>query len=224
MLGIPVRNRRFSFTSPSERAVRRLGGEVGVVRDLEPIHKPQAALARVTGGDFHALGAHAFLLLGVGAGALGEETAVLGAEIARIPLPAAGVEHAHSTTGDHQVELVASDVATGVAHLDDHLFALDELGADVVGVVVSHARKLDAITSAAIGIGLGNVPVGETFGHGVGGFVVTGERASAVAGAGAIARVGDPILAALVAVGLRAVRLAAVPVARCEPFASLDVG
>src|SRR5262245_21397639 len=118
--------------SNSERAVRGLGRELRIVRDVEPIDEPEAAVARRAGRDLLAVRANAFLLRVEVAAAVREEPAVLGAEIARAPLLAAGVELTDAAAGDHHVELVARDVAAGVAHLDDHLLALDELRAGIV--------------------------------------------------------------------------------------------
>jgi hypothetical protein len=142
------------------------------------------------------------------------------AQIVGIPLPAAGVEQAHTATGNHQIELVASHVAAGVRHLDDHLFALDQLGTDVVGVGVAGARELDAEATTAVGIGLGDMPVRQAIRDGAWGVVVASERAATRTGAAVVPGLCDAILAALVAAGHGASGLAAVPVARGEPIAA----
>jgi hypothetical protein len=97
----------------SERAVGRLRGEPGIVRHFEPIDEPDAAFAGGPIRDFHALAPDALFLVRVGATAVGEKPPVLGAKVVGAPLPAASVELANASTGDHQIELVAADIAAG---------------------------------------------------------------------------------------------------------------
>src|SRR5690606_11338087 len=134
---------------------------------------------------------------------------------------AASVELADAAAGHHEIELVAGDVAPGVRHLHDHLLALDGLGAGIVGVVLALARELDAVTLAAVRIGLGDVAVGETIRDGLGRFVVTSEGAAAVASAVRVAGPLNAVLAAAVTIELRTMRLAAVPVTGREALAAV---
>src|SRR6187200_377350 len=75
-----------------EGTVGGLRGELRVVRHFEPVDEPDAAVARRARGDLHAPLPDALLLRRMRAGAFREETTVLSSELARAPLPAAGVE------------------------------------------------------------------------------------------------------------------------------------
>jgi hypothetical protein len=120
----------------------------------------------------------------------------------------------HATARDHQVELVGGDIAAGVAHLDDHLLALDQLGAGIVGIVLTLTSKLDAVALPAIRVGFCDVSVRNALANRLGRLVVAGVSAAARAGALRVARLARPVLTAAMTVGLRAMGLTAVPVAR----------
>src|SRR5690606_26172643 len=99
------------------------------------------------------------------------------AEVARIdaPLCGAGVRVLpHAATRDHDVELVALDVASRVRDLHDHVLASDRSRAGIVGVVLPLTRELDVIALAAGRVGHGDVTVGHVVRDGAGGLVVAG--------------------------------------------------
>src|SRR5690606_10555987 len=125
----------FRVDSDARRALDGLVPEFGVVCDFVPVDEPVAAVADGARGQQRALVAHALLPRFVRATALPEEAAVGRAEVARIdaPLCGAGVRVLpHAATRDHDVELVALDVASRVRDLHDHVLASDRSRAGIV--------------------------------------------------------------------------------------------
>src|SRR5690606_3466169 len=167
----------FRGESDARRALDGLVPELGVVCDFVPVDEPVAAVADGARGQQRALVAHALLPRFVRATALPEEAAVGRAEVARIdaPLCGAGVRVLpHAATRDHDVELVALDVASRVRDLHDHVLASDRSRAGIVGVVLPLTRELDVIALAAGRVGHGDVTVGHVVRDGAGGLVVAG--------------------------------------------------
>src|SRR5690606_25449328 len=137
-----------------------------------------------------------------------------GAQIAGPPLVTAGVELPYTAAGDHQVKLIVGHIAAGVAHLDDHLLAGDQLGPWVVGVVFALSGELNAVAAPTVSIGLGDVPVREALRHLIRRLAVAGKGSSALTRTRLISGARNSVAAALLSVELGAVRLAAVPVTR----------
>lgn len=97
-------------------ALDLLKGEVGVVGVLEPVESPMATVLECL-GEAVAL-------------ASGRDATVLGTTESLAELRSAAVEDSNTSTRHHKIEVVLTEIASGVSGLNDHGLALDGTGGE----------------------------------------------------------------------------------------------
>ena len=129
------------------RAGDLLGDDVRVVGDPEPVDEPVTASEQVgptRAEDLHALVPDAGLLGVDVAAAVGEEPAVLRAEIGHTPLSRTAIELTDAAARDEEVELILGDSSV-VDDLNNHHLAVQR----VVDIVVAGSGELELVAAAA---------------------------------------------------------------------------